>query len=181
MYEESLVAEYASIDPESQSGQHSYYLSWICLVSIFGAFYRLTWKVWKMRIIQHLTKDIVKDTFTKVINAPINLFFDVTPLGKIIQIFNHEIDIFSDRLFEPLIEVVYHISHILLVVKLMLQIGGLAVIMPLAFTCYLAYLVSVPYFCCDNQCHKVGSILYAPVHSYFYECMRGTSVIRAFG
>ena len=29
--------------------------------------------------------------------------------------------------------------------------------------------------------HKVGSTLWGPIHSYFYECMRGTTVIRAFG
>ena len=28
--------------------------------------------------------------------------------------------------------------------------------------------------------HKVGNSLWGPVHSYFYECMRGASVIRAF-
>ena len=40
----------------------------------------------------------------------------------------------------------------------------------------------IPYFTnADNQLHKVSSSLWEPIHSYFYECMRGTSVIRAFG
>ena len=41
--------------------------------------------------------------------------------------------------------------------------------------------ISKPYLSADNQLHKVGATLWGPIHSYFYECMRGTSTIRAFG
>ena len=38
-----------------------------------------------------------------------------------------------------------------------------------------------PYLISDNQIQKVGASLDGPVWSYFYECMRGTTVIRAYG
>ena len=36
---------------------------------------------------KRLSQGIMKSTLVKVLNAPINLFFDVTPVGKIINIF----------------------------------------------------------------------------------------------
>ena len=34
--------------------------------------------------------NVEKETLTKMIFAPVNLFFDITPLGKIYQIFINE-------------------------------------------------------------------------------------------
>ncbi len=75
-----------------------------------------------------------------VIKAPINLFFDVTPLGKIIQIFSKDINIFSDRLFDPIIESVPRICNLILIIKLMIEIGGLSIVLPPLFLiAFLSY------------------------------------------
>ena len=39
---------------------------------------------------------IVIFTLQKVLQAPINLFFDVTPIGKILSIFDEDVHIFQE-------------------------------------------------------------------------------------
>ena len=114
-------------------------------------------------------------------HAPVNLFFDVTPLGKVLKIFNSEINRFSEGLYHPLINLPYLICHVLLVVKLMLQLGSFDILILLSVTAWLGYQVALPFLHFENQTAKIGWPLWSSVLSYFYECMRGTSVVRAFG
>ena len=73
------------------------------------------------------------------------------------------------------------ISHIVVVATIMLTIGFWECIFGFLFIGLIFYQI-VPYFLVvDNHLHKVGSTLWGPIHSYFYECLRGTNVIRAFG
>ena len=100
--------------------------------------------------IRYLAKDIVKDTFEKVIHAPVSSFFDVTPLGKILKIFSSEINRFSEGLYHPLIDLPYKVCHIILVVKLMVQVGSFDVLILLAVTFYLIYRVALPFLYFEN-------------------------------
>ena len=40
-------------------------------------------------------REIHLSTLRKILLAPINLFFDVTPIGKILQIFTKDMNVFS--------------------------------------------------------------------------------------
>ena len=46
---------------------------------------------WRKTVIRH---SVHRETLKSVLLAPINLFFDVTPLGKIIAIFTEDLDVF---------------------------------------------------------------------------------------
>ena len=46
---------------------------------------------WRKTVIRH---SVHRETLKSVLLAPINLFFDVTPLGKIISIFTEDLDVF---------------------------------------------------------------------------------------
>lgn len=43
--------------------------------------------------------DIHKSLLTKVMNAPINLFFDVTPVGKVFQRFSEDLHVMDGAIF----------------------------------------------------------------------------------
>ena len=124
---------------------------------------------------------MVKKTLNKVLLAPVNLFFDVTPVGKILKIFNEEIHIFRGQLWDPIKHVIGMGSHVIVVLSVMFSIGGWETLIALCLMAFIMSYVVPPYLSADNQLHKVGGSLWGPIHSYFYECMRGTSVIRAFG
>ena len=124
---------------------------------------------------------MVKKTLNKVLIAPVNLFFDVTPVGKILKIFNEEVHIFRGNLWWPLIHIIGMISHVVVVLTTMFSIGGWETCIALCLMVFMMSFVIPPFMSADNQLHRVSSSLWGPIHSYFYECMRGTSVIRAFG
>ena len=46
----------------------------------------------KMKI--QVGRDVHKETLRQVLKAPINIFFDVTPVGKILTIFNRNMLVF---------------------------------------------------------------------------------------
>lgn len=46
---------------------------------------------WRKTVIRH---SVHRETLKSVLLAPINLFFDVTPLGKIIAIFTEDLEVF---------------------------------------------------------------------------------------
>lgn len=125
--------------------------------------------------------EIVKSTLKKVLLAPVNLFFDITPVGKILHIFQDEINIFRNHLFDPLKHIIGMLSHVIVVSSFMLSMGFWESIIGFTIIALIFYQF-VPFFMvADNHLHKVGGTLWGPIHSYFYECMRGTSIIRAFG
>lgn len=113
--------------------------------------------------------------------APVNLFFDVTPIGRILRIFTVDMSVFRGSILDPLIECSQMLSKVFVVLTLLLSFGSWEVYLALALmACYMAT-VATPYLRTDNYLHKIGATLDSPVWSYFYECMRGTSVIRAYG
>jgi ABC-type multidrug transport system fused ATPase/permease subunit len=125
--------------------------------------------------------DMLKTTLRKVLLAPVNTFFDVTPVGKILKIFQEEINIFRNHLFDPVKHIIGMLSHVVVVLSFMFAIGFWETLAGLCIMGTLFSYIMPCYLSADNQLHKVGSTLWGPIHSYFYECMRGTSVIRAFG
>ena len=89
--------------------------------------------------------EIVKTTLRKVLLAPVNLFFDVTPVGKILKIFQDEINIFRNHLFDPLKHIIGMISHVIIVCGFMLSIGFWESIIGFSFI-GLVFYQFVPYF-----------------------------------
>jgi len=121
-----------------------------------------------------------KETLTKVLHAPVNIFFDVTPIGKILSIFNGDLEVFYGRILEPLHHMSEQAAHIIVVLSIFYAIGNVYVLLMLCSMVYVMYFISKPYLHADNQLHKVGSTLWTPIRSYFHESLRGTTIIRAF-
>ena len=137
-------------------------------------------------LVQHqylnrIGNDIINSTVARVLKAPINLFFDVTPIGKILKIFNEEIHVFRGGIIHPMIGCVEMTCHVIVVMSTMFAICSWQTVLGL---CVIAFIFSklIPFWMnAEPQLQCVSSSLWSPIHSYFYECMRGTTVIRAFG
>lgn len=131
---------------------------------------------------RHMGGDIVKVTLRRVLFAPVNTFFDVTPIGKILKIFQEEINIFRDRMFHPLKRITDMSAHVVVVLSTMMLVGPWETIIALAIGAYIWRMIIPPFNAADNHFHKnVSVFVQSPIQSYFYECMSGTTVIRAFG
>ena len=61
-------------------------LLWLIVDTVYERIYD-----WRKTVIRH---NVHTETLKTVLLAPINLFFDVTPLGKIIAIFTEDLNVF---------------------------------------------------------------------------------------
>lgn len=133
------------------------------------------------RMKRKVGSNVHKETLKRVLLAPVNIFFDVTPIGKILNIFTGSMHVFYGGIIEPIKHIMNMSSHVLVVFYFLFSIGNWRILIPvLAVMFVLMYRISLPYLSCDNQLHKVGSNLWTPIHSFFHESMRGKSIIRAF-
>ena len=115
----------------------------------------------------------------KVMNAPINTFFDVTPVGKIIVRFTRDLEVFKGGLFWSVTHLSNMVFTIFQVIFILMYASPLNAI-PILFIYKLSLVFIKPYLATDNQLHKVAQTVWTPIHSYWQEVLRGGTVIRAF-
>lgn len=180
IYTEKINAEYANEDPEQQANEQLAYLRKSGLFTVLCVFMG-TFNSLMMRWVgRRIGQGIFKETLRKVLLAPVNTFFDVTPVGKILKIFQEEINIFNEGLLSPFEYMSDSVSHVVVVSSFMFALGFWETLAGFTVLALLLQRVVPYYLSSDNQLQKIGATLWSPIHSYFYECMRGTTVIRAF-
>lgn len=98
------------------------------------------------------------------------------------NIFTRNMDVFYGGILEPLDLMLGMTSHALVVILILLAYGDWRIVLPSLFFVFSRMLsLARPYLHAEIQMDKIRSILWTPIHSYFYESMRGKGVIRAFG
>ena len=149
-YCERVSAEYAAIDPEKQADAHSAYMKTAAIATtvtvVLGNFRNLVVK----RHERHMGGDILKVTLKRVLLAPVNTFFDVTPVGKILKIFQEEINIFRNHLFDPLKHIIGMLSHVVVVLSTMFLIGFQETAIGIALMLCLCNMIIPRYNAADN-------------------------------
>ena len=149
-YCERVSAEYAAIDPEKQADAHSAYMKTAAIattVSVGLANFR---NLVVKRHERHMGGDILKVTLKRVLLAPVNTFFDVTPVGKILKIFQEEINIFRNHLFDPLKHIIGMLSHVVVVLSTMFLIGFQETAIGIALMLCLCNMIIPRYNAADN-------------------------------
>lgn len=115
----------------------------------------------------------------RVFNAPINLFFDVTPIGKILNRFSKDLAIIDEQLFfdfgsflsqayqalAALIVAAIVVPYIIILIGLFLIFG------------YWLFSYSIRAY---KDCYRISQVAMSPVLSFFQETFSGNSIIRAF-
>ena len=115
----------------------------------------------------------------RILNAPINLYFDVTPIGQILNRFSKDLMIMDTSIvfamsgfygclynsIASLIVAIYVVPYIIVAIAVMLLIA-----------IFIFKYVLSGY----NQCYRLESITKSPILSQLQENLAGSSVIRAF-
>jgi ABC-type multidrug transport system fused ATPase/permease subunit len=116
---------------------------------------------------------------SKVFNAPINLYFDVTPIGRILNKFSKDLSkIERDFSWEVggLLAMVYQALSILIVAVIVVK--WILIILPiLGFLSYKLYVNSISSF---RETTRLESLTKSPLLSFFSETFNGASTIRTF-
>ena len=96
-------------------------------------------------------------TLRRILLAPVNTFFDVTPMGKIMNIFMDDLNVFYGQVLDVPNEMFEMLSRVVVVLSIMFAIGNWYILVPMfSLMLILARNVSKPYIHADNQLHKVG-------------------------
>ena len=99
-------------------------------------------------------------------NAPINTFFDITPVGKILVRFSKDLEIFKGAFFWCII----HLSNMIFAIGSTTVLLGSVNPWNILFMLFIIYCFSffaIPFTAIDNQLHKQSSNCWTPIHSYW--------------
>ena len=100
IYSISVSQEWADSSAEAQAEQYSSYMTKLALISIVGFTLRTVHAhVFDQRR-RAIGRDVHKETLQRILLAPVNKFFDVTPIGKIMQIFTEDLNVFYGRILD---------------------------------------------------------------------------------
>ena len=117
---------------------------------------------------------------TMVLNAPINLFFDITPIGKILNRFSKDLAIVDEKLcynYGSFLSCFYYALSALLVASVAVPWIMVVIAVFLFFGLWLFNYSMKAY----KDCYRIETVAWSPVLSFFKETISGNTVIRAFG
>lgn len=124
------------------------------------------------------SKTLHADMLQRVLRAPMS-FFDVTPIGRIINRFSHDIDTVDTTI--PMTAI--------MLMDLVLQLLGSFIIIAISTPLIIPVLVPISiiyffvqkfYISTSRQLKRLGSNFRSPIYSHFSETLNGLAVIRAF-
>lgn len=112
-----------------------------------------------------------------LIDAPVNLFFDITPIGRIINRLTHnqeEIDFTIPICLTGLVALAFGLGGTLFLCTIYIPISALII----PFIIYLCYKIQQLYLAASRELRRLEHNHLSPVISNFEETLRGNKVIR---
>jgi len=113
----------------------------------------------------------------RVLMAPINLYYDVTPTGVVLNRFSKDLDADVFRLFRHIMDKTYAIMSVLFVIA-NVNLYVLAVVPVVGYVILRLYRIMIPSY---KECRRISQVNSSPIISHISETNSGNSTIRAFG
>lgn len=126
-----------------------------------------------------MAKKLHSELLQKVMNAPVNLYFDVTPVGKLLGNFTSDIGR-TDRAF------FWHVNWVLdSVIDCIIKISIAVYFSPLmliavAINCFFLWQLHIFTKTGKEECARVAKKQEKSIHTHFSETYDGLTLIRAF-
>jgi ATP-binding cassette subfamily C (CFTR/MRP) protein 1 len=117
--------------------------------------------------------------FTSLLRAPLSKFFDVTPIGRIMNVFSKDIDIIDNQLSDSFRQVV----------QLMLQAVGTLIMIVIITPLFVVAMLPIMLLYYRSQLFyrkprveikRLDSVSRSPLFAHFTESLTGLSTIRAY-
>ncbi|KAH8413308.1 hypothetical protein KR009_009966 [Drosophila setifemur] len=122
---------------------------------------------------------IHNELFKVIIRGSLCRFFDITPIGRLLNSFSGDMEIVDEELpatLDSFMTFIWMVLATIVVISLSTPIF-LAVIVPIAFLYYFAQRF---YVATSRQLMRLESVSRSPIYSHFGETVTGASTIRAY-
>ena len=128
----------------------------------------------------HGNKKLHEDMIKKIFSAPVNLYFDTTPIGRIINRFSKDLSVAETMLpwsFGNFYSVAYPLLSVLAIS--IWVVPWVSIVFPVIF-------VTVMYFfkrsiAATKEVVRVESVSKSPILNFLSESIAGSSTVRAYG
>ncbi|XP_052851263.1 multidrug resistance-associated protein 1 isoform X2 [Drosophila gunungcola] len=127
----------------------------------------------------HAAKTIHNELLAVIIRGSVCRFFDITPIGRLLNSFSGDMDVVDEELpatMDSFMTFIFMVLATIVVISLSTPIF-LAVIVPIAFLYYFAQRF---YVATSRQLMRLESVSRSPIYSHFSETVTGASTIRAY-
>ena len=120
------------------------------------------------------------DLLLALSTAPINLFYDVTPVGRILNRLSHDIEIIDSELPDEINSVLILLSLIISIISVsLIYFPLISILIPLIL--YPASFIIRSYMKVSRELTRLESVSMSPVISSFKEAIQGSTYLRVFG
>ena len=170
---------WAYSSPEKQKEKFEFFLA-IVLAFSFGMAIFIFLRVGVLMLAQLKTsKFLHNNLITRVFQAPVNLFFDITPIGKILNRFSRDLSVVDEQIFFDFgtILACFYSALSALVVAGFAVPWMLILIVIYIIACVWLFLYAVPGY---KDSFRLITVSMSPILSFFQETFSGGSVVRAF-
>jgi len=176
---ESITTLFTTGQPLSSS-ENSYYLNIYAAFGMIGVFF-LTMRAIIMAMHRlAASRKIHNDLTTAVMRAPVS-FFDVTPIGRVLNRFAADMDRIDLELTQSLGQGVGTMFSVLGAAGAIVAATKGTMLAPFVPIGYLYYLVQKWFRKSSTEVQRVESITKSPIFSDFSQTLSGTGTIRAYG
>jgi len=123
---------------------------------------------------------IHREMFSKIIRAPVNLFFDRVPMGRILNRFSKDLTVIDDYLSGMFGFVMTQLFAFLTDIVVCVIIGT-AWVFPLAMLFfYICYRLRITFAKINREVSRLSGITKSPIVSFFSESLAGLTSIRTY-
>ena len=166
MFANYFTQEWAYGDEQEQQDKLEYYVFMIyglSLVSALLVFVRTNIQVFAgLRVGKKLHNILIAYVF----RAPINLFFDVTPIGKILNRFSKDLAVIDEQIYYNLggfLVCLWQVIVCLVVAVAAVPYILVVIVFFLIFACWL-FVYSMKAY---KDCYRIETVTMSPILSYF--------------
>ena len=173
-----ILGEWAIAD--DQHSAYGFYCGYFFLFSILVSVFVAARVASLQYFAWYGSKRLHEEMINRVLNAPVNLYFDTTPTGQILNRFSNDLQVFDNML-------IYMIGSTLTSAYTLLSIMIIAVIIVpwvgfvFPVMAYLAWINYTSAIAGTKELSRIESVAKSPLVSMIGETISGSSTIRAFG
>ena len=165
---------------DDQLERLKFYFGIYGLIMLIGLFFEAARECNRQLFGIKVSRKIHEKVLSRILRAPVNKFFDVTPVGRIINRFSSDVSRVDNESHHSMHSLIFSNSWLFYQTLLACALSGWA-LLPLPILGYFAYKFMRYYQPANRELMRLENTSRSPIFQLLGEMVSGSSTIRAFG